>query len=366
MGKSKDKKASREAKADKKLVLGVKRKDLKRKKDRTLNGPVENEVAAEHGTAEDKGLVRKKKVVAMKQKKQMKLKSSQTDSDDMLELLTSKKDETKLKNKKKSKKNLKEGSNPVEEHQSLSDRINAGTPKLKKDRRSSDEPNNADEVLHGNQDEETPTARVNQLTAESGDMDIGEPEEVKRGNKSKTKKTKKSGKSSKKDKHESSRENKLDRHGEVDAANVDEIQSVDEDCSRGMKKWVLEYKQKRPGLKVLQQRIDEFITAHEEQEEQERKEREARAAEDGWTVVVHHKGRKKTTDTETGTAVGSVSLAAMQEKMANKKPKEVDMNFYRFQKREAHISELAMLQSKFEQDKKRIQQLRAQRKFKPY
>jgi ribosomal RNA-processing protein 7 len=52
MGKSKDKKASREAKADKKLVLGVKRKDLKRKKDRTLNGPVENEVAAEHGTAE--------------------------------------------------------------------------------------------------------------------------------------------------------------------------------------------------------------------------------------------------------------------------------------------------------------------------
>jgi ribosomal RNA-processing protein 7 len=48
-------------------------------------------------------------------------------------------------------------------------------------------------------------------------------------------KTKKSGKSSKKDKHESSRENKLDRHGEVDTANVDEIQSVDEDCSRGMK-----------------------------------------------------------------------------------------------------------------------------------
>jgi hypothetical protein len=29
-------------------------------------------------------------------------------------------------------------------------------------------------------------------------------------------------------------------------------------------------------------------------------------------------------------------------------------------------AELAMLQSKFEQDKKRIQQLRAQRKFKPY
>lgn len=54
--------------------------------------------------------------------------------------------------------------------------------------------------------------------------------------------------------------------------------------------------------------------------------------------MVHHKGRKKTTDTETGTAVGSVSLVAMQEKMAKKKPKEIDMNFYRFQKREAHLS----------------------------
>ena len=53
---------------------------------------------------------------------------------------------------------------------------------------------------------------------------------------------------------------------------------------------------------------------------------------------MHHKGRKKTTDVETGTAVGSVSLAAMQEKMAQKKPKEVGRNFYRHQKREAQMS----------------------------
>jgi ribosomal RNA-processing protein 7 len=70
---------------------------------------------------------------------------------------------------------------------------------------------------------------------------------------------------------------------------------------------------------------------------QERKEREARAAE-GWTIVVHHKGRRTATDAETRAAVGSVSLAAMQEKMTNKKPKEVAPNFYRFQKREANIS----------------------------
>ncbi|GLT58625.1 hypothetical protein SLA2020_315010 [Shorea laevis] len=143
------------------------------------------------------------------------------------------------------------------------------------------------------------------------------------------------------------------------------ISSGHDDCSKGMKKWITEYHQSRPGLNVLQQRIDDFITAHEEKLEQERKEREAQLAEGGWTVVVHHKGRKKTTDAESGISVGSVAQAAVEDKMAKKKQKEHG-DFYRFQKREAKRNELLVLQSKFEQDRKRIQQLRAARKFKPY
>ncbi|GLT33984.1 hypothetical protein SLA2020_085340 [Shorea laevis] len=146
---------------------------------------------------------------------------------------------------------------------------------------------------------------------------------------------------------------------------VYQISSGDDDCSKGMKKWITEYHQSRPGLTVLQQRIDDFITAHEEQLEQERREKEARLAEGGWTVVVHHKGRKKTTDAESGITVGSVAQAAVEDKMTKKKHKELG-DFYRFQKREAKRNELLMLQSKFEQDRKRIQQLRAARKFRPY
>ncbi|CAN4082773.1 unnamed protein product [Withania somnifera] len=98
-----------------------------------------------------------------------------------------------------------------------------------------------------------------------------------------------------------------------------------------------------------------------------RKERKKdRDKEDGWTVVVHHKGRKKNTDSETGIAVGSVSQAAVMDNMAKKKNKDVGLDFYRFQKREAKRNEIMVLQSKFEQDKKRIQQLRAARKFRPY
>ena len=68
---------------------------------------------------------------------------------------------------------------------------------------------------------------------------------------------------------------------------------------------------------------------------QERKERDTRAAEGGWTVVTHHKGRKKTTDAESGITVGSVTQAVVEDKMVKKKQNGVGLNFYRFQRKEA-------------------------------
>ncbi|PIN12800.1 hypothetical protein CDL12_14594 [Handroanthus impetiginosus] len=182
-------------------------------------------------------------------------------------------------------------------------------------------------------------------------------------------KSKKPGKTKKKSQllaNESSPDNLLEKKREDAEDEVYLMSSGDEDCSKGMKKWITEYHQSRPGIKLLQERIDDFIVAHEAKEEQARAEREAQAAEGGWTVVVHHKGRKKTTDAESGIAVGSVAQAAVLDKMAKKKKNDVGLDFYRFQKREAHRNEIMMLQSKFEQDKKRIQQMRAARKFRPY
>ncbi|XP_047981651.1 uncharacterized protein LOC125222850 isoform X2 [Salvia hispanica] len=147
---------------------------------------------------------------------------------------------------------------------------------------------------------------------------------------------------------------------------VYQMSSGDEDYSKGMKKWITHYHQSRPGLNVLQERIDDFIMAHEAREEQAKAEKLAQAAEGGWTVVVHQKGRKKTTESESGIAVGSVAQAAVLDKMGKKKKKEVGLDFYQFNRREAHRNEIMMLQSKFEQDKKRIQQMRAARKFRPY
>ncbi|XP_057859165.1 uncharacterized protein LOC131067996 isoform X3 [Cryptomeria japonica] len=135
---------------------------------------------------------------------------------------------------------------------------------------------------------------------------------------------------------------------------------------KGMKKWLLDYHGKRPGLHVLMREIDEFIMDHEDRVEKERKEREAAAAAEGWTVVVHQKGRKKTVDAESGIAVGSVAEAAAKAKSAKKKSKETDVAFYRFQMREARRNEILELQKKFDEDRKRIVQMRAARKFRPY
>lgn len=80
---------------------------------------------------------------------------------------------------------------------------------------------------------------------------------------------------------------------------------------------------------------------------QARREREAKAAEGGWTVVVHHKGRKKTSDAESGTVVGSVSQAAVLDKLAKTKNKDAGPDFYRFQKREAHRNGMLKISHKF-------------------
>lgn len=158
----------------------------------------------------------------------------------------------------------------------------------------------------------------------------------------------------------------VEAHSKTGESEVDEISLVDEDCSRGMKKWLAQYKEKRPGLNILQQRIDDYIASYEERLEQERKEREAKLDEEGWTIVKHHKGRKKTTDAESGVSVGSVAQAAMVDKLNQKKSKEAPLNFYRHQRREENRNEIMKLQSKFEEDKRRVQEMKAARKFRPY
>eukprot|EP00258_Populus_trichocarpa_P028052 XP_024444071.1 eukaryotic translation initiation factor 5B isoform X4 [Populus trichocarpa] len=281
--------------------------------------------------------------------------------------------------KQKKKRNKKANDSDFSEKEDGRNKVNKSAEKKKKRKR--EKGNNVDggDTIWISKDDETKAEgekkrnKLRKKTKRSGEQNnavVGKSDQLGAESedgfnelKGKSKKSKK-----KKREHDTSKEdeNMLEKRGETNQDEACCISSGDEDYSKGMKKWLTEYHQSRPGLKVLQQRLDEFIIAHEEKLEQERKEREAQAAEGGWTVVKHHKGRKKTTDSESGITVGSVAPAAVENQMTKKKPKEVGLEFYRFQKREAQRSEIMALRSKFEEDRKRIQQLRAARKFRPY
>ncbi len=110
--------------------------------------------------------------------------------------------------------------------------------------------------------------------------------------------------------------------------------------------------------------MDAWIAAHEGAAAAVRADAAAAAAaDDGWTVVGATRGRRKTTDAE-GTAVGGVNPAKAERRRGAGPVGATD--FYRHQRRENQRNAVAELRAKFEEDKKRIAELRAARKFKPY
>ena len=65
--------------------------------------------------------------------------------------------------------------------------------------------------------------------------------------------------------------------------------------------------------------------------------------------------------------MGGVAKASAAARAADpSKQSATFSNFYRFQKRDQRRDELLDLRSKFEDDKRRIQELKASRRFKPY
>jgi len=131
---------------------------------------------------------------------------------------------------------------------------------------------------------------------------------------------------------------------------------------QGAYRLLKDYRKERVGNKILLDRVNKWIESKEEEEERLRKEREAAAESDGWTVVTTRKGRHKNRDAQ------GVNVSAVAKLKAESKRKDAALHkdFYHFQQREARRNEILELQSKFREDKKRIAELRAKRKFNPY
>ncbi|OCF75839.1 ribosomal RNA-processing protein 7 [Kwoniella mangroviensis CBS 8886] len=95
--------------------------------------------------------------------------------------------------------------------------------------------------------------------------------------------------------------------------------------------------------------------------------------EDGFTVVVRsgRYGRAGARGDEFGTGKGGVGVASTNFQKKMKKKKEGSgagelKDFYKFQRNERKRQELAELRSKFESDKQKVEELKKNRRFKPY
>lgn len=125
----------------------------------------------------------------------------------------------------------------------------------------------------------------------------------------------------------------------------------------GLDKWCSEYTKQYPKPNKVQAKVDVFMAEFDSKEAKEKEELERLTNEpddDGWTVVTH--GKK---------TPGVVAERVTKRDRKRKQRKEL-ANFYTFQQRESKREHIAVLRKKFEEDKKKIELLRAARKFKPF
>lgn len=157
-------------------------------------------------------------------------------------------------------------------------------------------------------------------------------------------------------------ENSIDTALEMSSSVVRYISTKENAVVTGIDKWINEYKKKYPAEDFIHDDVDEYMKKFDEQQFQE-KEALKDAGEpddDGWETI-------PVTKKSSVNRVNNIKENKINKKLEKKKRSEKElMNFYLFQQRESKRDKIADLRQKFEEDKKRITQMRQQRKFKPF
>jgi len=130
----------------------------------------------------------------------------------------------------------------------------------------------------------------------------------------------------------------------------------------GLEKWLESYKGTRPDPANVLAEVDAFMFEFDKRQEKARLETEknfGKPDQDGFILV--QRGRGKLRDGKVNVTATKVTPELLEK---SKKTAVLD-DFYRFQRRENMRKQLADLRIRFEEDKKRIAKMRAQRRFRP-
>ncbi|XP_011499144.1 PREDICTED: ribosomal RNA-processing protein 7 homolog A [Ceratosolen solmsi marchali] len=132
----------------------------------------------------------------------------------------------------------------------------------------------------------------------------------------------------------------------------------------GIAKWCKNYNESIMGESEIKKLIDNYMNEYDKKVEKDLRDEkmiQETVDNDGWTTIT---GKKKRG--QYAPARKESTIQKVQYKEEEKKHKKQLLNFYTFQIREAKKQNLAELRKKFELDKKKLEQIKTVRKFKPF
>lgn len=127
----------------------------------------------------------------------------------------------------------------------------------------------------------------------------------------------------------------------------------------GLDKWMVEYTSQIPNEKDLEIEVNKYMNVFEEDELKEKEdEKRVETDEDGWTIV-------KKSGKNAGFQQKESILSKIEDKVASRRSKKELANFYTFQIRESKQRHIVSMRKRFESDKRKVEQMKKDRKFKP-
>ncbi|XP_076238106.1 ribosomal RNA-processing protein 7 homolog A isoform X2 [Calliopsis andreniformis] len=136
-------------------------------------------------------------------------------------------------------------------------------------------------------------------------------------------------------------------------------------CLTGLAKWCKQYNDSICNEGELKKEIEDYMNNYDKQiadkVANEKAMEEEAEDNDGWVTV---SGRKKRGQFALSRKESTINK--VQQKEEQRKKKKQLLNFYTFQIRESKKQNLAELRKKFELDKKRLQELKSKRTFRPF
>lgn len=135
----------------------------------------------------------------------------------------------------------------------------------------------------------------------------------------------------------------------------------------GVKKWLADYKAARPNdIQKLNEVVNKFMArfdqrTEKEKEEHLRKKRGPKKDKDGWQLVTYKNPFKRRR-----LKSGDRDAVDYKPRTEKKEKKDVIIDIYGSAKRRMKKQQLALLKRRFDEDKKKLAEMRSKRKFKPF